>query len=213
MVDGPPLLPFGLARTGVKTPVAMAWSPCNPETAMPATRDDCLTCGIFVPHQQGVAFRDGRIIDLVCYLNGAATAHTPRPASVPANQRLVGVHVLVLDDAASTVDLLRAALEYCGAFVTTAENAIDGQAILQQVRPHVIVSDIAMPHDGLEMVRQLMLFAADTGVVIPAIAISAGSDGRDHLRKAGFAVFLPKPLDPFVLADIVAKLHEERRRT
>ena len=179
---------------------------------MAATRDDCLTCGILIPHQQGVVFRDGRILDLVCYLDGAATAHTPRPAFLPANQRLVGVHVLVLDDAASTVDLLRAALEYCGAFVTTAENAIEGQAVLQQVRPHVLVSDIAMPHDGLEMVRQVILFAAETGVVIPAVAISASADGRDHLRKAGFAAFVPKPLDLFVLADVVARLHEERRK-
>lgn len=180
---------------------------------MAATRDACLTCGNLVPHDQGVAFRDGRIIDLACYIDGAASTHAARPASVPANQKLLGVHVLVVDDTVSTVDLLRAALEYCGGFVTTADNALDGRAILQQVRPHVLVSDIAMPHDGLEVVRQVTLFAAETGVVIPAIAISAGSDGRDHLREAGFAAFLPKPLDPFVLADLVAKLHRERRRT
>jgi CheY-like chemotaxis protein len=120
---------------------------------------------------------------------------------------------LVLDDSNSGRDLLRAALEYSGAFVTTAENAIEGQAILREVRLHILVSDIAMPHDGLEMVRQVILFAAETGIVIPAVAISAGRDGRDHLREAGFAAFLPKPLDPFVLADVVAKLHQERRRT
>jgi len=180
---------------------------------MATTRDDCLTCGNLVPLDHGVAFRDGRIIDLVCYVDGAVGMHAARPALVPVNQRLLGVHVLVLDDNNNTLELLRMALEYSGAFVTTAANAIDGQAMLREVRPHVLVSDIAMPHDGLEMVRHVILFAAETGVVIPAVAISAGRDGRDHLREAGFAAFLPKPLDPFVLADVVAKLHQDRRRT
>jgi CheY-like chemotaxis protein len=38
------------------------------------------------------------------------------------------------------------------------------------------------------------------------------SGARDHLREAGFAAFLPKPFDPFVLADVVAQLHQGRRR-
>lgn len=179
---------------------------------MASTRDECLTCGNLVPHHQGVAFRDGRIIDLACYVDGAVSTHAARPA-VLANQRLLGVHVLVLDHSQNTLELLRSALEYSGAFVTTAEGALDGQAILREVQPHVLVTDIAMPHDGMEMVRQVMLFAKETGLVVPAVAISAGRDGRDHLREAGFAAFLPKPLDPFVLADVVAKLHQQRRRT
>src|SRR5690242_16116163 len=179
---------------------------------MASTRDDCLTCGKFVPQSHGVAFQDGRIIDLVCYLDGVPAAHVSRPASVPPNQKLLGVHVLVMDDSETTLELLRAALEYSGGFVTTAADAIEGKAMLREIHPHVLVTDIAMPHDGLEMVRQVIAFAAETRLVIPAVAISAGVDGRDHLREAGFAAFLPKPLDPFVLADVVAKFHRERRK-
>lgn len=179
---------------------------------MASIRDDCLTCGKLVPQNQGVAFQDGKLIDLVCYIDGLPAAQVSRPASVPANQKLLGVHVLVVDDRETTLELLRAALEYCGAFVTTAADATEGRAILRDIHPHVLVTDIAMPHDGLEMVREVIAFAAETGLVIPAVAISAGVDGREHLREAGFAAFLPKPLDPFVLADVVAKLHRERRR-
>jgi CheY-like chemotaxis protein len=178
---------------------------------MASTREDCLTCGKFVPQSHAVAFHDGRIIDLVCYIDGLPAAHVSRPASVPANKKLIGVHALVMDDSETTLELLRAALEYCGAFVTTAADATEGRAMLREIHPHVLVTDIAMPHDGLEMVRQVIVFAAETGLVIPAVAISAGADGREHLREAGFAAFLPKPLDPFVLADVVAKLHSERR--
>ncbi len=148
-------------------------------------------------------------MDLPCFLDGTPEKRTPG-ASVPQNQTLLGIHVLVVEDNDSTLDLLRAALEYSGAFVTTARDAAEGKAMLREVRPHVLVSDIAMPHDGLELVREVIRFAADTGVVIPAVAISAGLDGRDRLREAGFAAFIPKPLDPFVLAEVVATLAQER---
>jgi len=179
---------------------------------MATMRTACLTCGKLVPQNQGVAFRDGRILDLVCYVDGLAAAHASRPPLVPANQKLLGVHVMVMDDSETTLELLRAALEYSGAFVTTVTDVTEGKAMLREIHPHVLVTDIAVPHDGLEMVREVIAFAAETGLVIPAVAISAGADGREHLREAGFAAFLPKPLDPFVLADVVAKLHQERRR-
>lgn len=178
---------------------------------MASMRDNCLTCGKLVPRDQGVAFRDGRIIDLVCYVDGPPAARMSDPSSVPAHRKLLGVHVMIVDDSQTTLELLRAALEYTGAFVTTVGDASEGRAVLRAVRPHVLVSDIAMPHDGLELVRQVIVFAAETGHVIPAVAISGGADGREHLRDAGFAAFLPKPLDPLVLADVVAKLHQERR--
>ena len=179
---------------------------------MASTRDDCLTCGKPVPQNHGVAFQDGRIIDLSCYIDGLPAARVFRPASVPADQKLLGVHVLVMDDSETILELLRAALEYCGGFVTTIADATEGRAMLQDIHPHVLVTDIAMPHDGLEMVRQVITFAAETGLVIPAVAISAGADGREHLREAGFAAFLPKPFDPLLLADVVAKLDRERRK-
>ena len=182
---------------------------------MARTVDDrCLICGRLVLRHEGVAFRAGRVTDLQCFLDGPQQ-QSPRVTAVPANQRLLGVHVLIVDDNSSTVEILRAALEYSGGFVTTAPGANEGKATLREVRPHVLVSDLAMPHDGLEMVREVIVFAAETGLVIPAIAVSAGTHGRgrDHLRESGFAVFIPKPLDPFVLANVVAKLAEGRGQT
>jgi len=45
--------------------------------------------------------------------------------------------------------MLRVALEYCGALVTTAASAEEANRVLATLRPHVLVSDIAMPDDGL----------------------------------------------------------------
>jgi CheY-like chemotaxis protein len=182
---------------------------------MARTYDDaCFTCGRLVLREEGVAFRDGRIADLPCFVNGASEKHhiSPDASSVQPNQRLFGVYVLIVDDNNSTLEVVRAALEYSGAFVCTATDATEGKAMLREVHPHVIVSDIAMPNDGLEIVREVIMFATETGLVVPAVAISAGADGRDHLREAGFAAFIPKPLDPFVLADVVAKLAQGRKK-
>ena len=172
---------------------------------MAAPRDDCFVCGKFILHDQGVAFHGGTITDLACYLDGPATT-----GSLPPNQKLLGVHVFIVDDSEITRDLLRAAIECSGAFVTTAMDATEGKAMLRETRPHVLVSDIAMPNDGLEIVREVIRFAAETGLVIPAVAISGGRDGRDHLREAGFAAFIPKPFDPLVLTEVVAKLAQGR---
>ena len=172
---------------------------------MAPMREDCLVCGKLVPRAHGVAFRDGRIVDLFCFVDRADLG------SAPINQRLLGVHVLLVDDNESTLELFREALEYFGALVTTAD-ALDGEAILRHMSPHVLVTDIAMSYDGLDTVRQVRLFRDATGLAIPEVAISGSRHDRDRLRGAGFAAFLPKPLDPFVLADVVATLHHERRK-
>jgi CheY-like chemotaxis protein len=210
-IPSPPLLPPGLTRAGVKTPAVMAWNSCrNPGTAMAnGLNSPCVACGKLVRRDQGVASRDRGIFDLQCFLDGTPEKKTPE-VSVPPNQTLLGVHVFIVEDNDSSLELLRTAMEYSGAFVSTARDAAEGKAMLREIRPHVLVSDIAMPHDGLEMVREVIRFAADTGLIIPAVAISAGSDGREsQLLEAGFAAFIPKPLDPFVLAGVVAKLARE----
>jgi hypothetical protein len=61
---------------------------------------------------------------------------------------LDGVHVLVVEDTDDAREMLRIALEYCGALVWTAESAEKAKRILETLRPHVLVTDIAMPDDG-----------------------------------------------------------------
>ena len=65
-----------------------------------------------------------------------------------AHRDLEGVHVLVVEDTDDYRELLRMALEYCGALVTTAASAEEAKRILDSIRPHVLVSDIGMPEIG-----------------------------------------------------------------
>jgi CheY-like chemotaxis protein len=167
--------------------------------------ETCWSCGRLVLREEGVAFQDDRVADLGCFI-GHVPNRTAGQPSLPPNRILFGVHVLITEDGVSTAELLRAALEYSGGFVSTARNATEGKAVLRTLRPNVLVTDIAMPNNGLAMIREVIRFASDTGRTIPAVAISAVHDGRHHLRDAGYAAFLPKPIDPLVLATLVAKL-------
>jgi CheY-like chemotaxis protein len=94
-----------------------------------------------------------------------------------ALQELAGVHVLVVEDTDDSREILRLALEYCGALVTTAASAEEATRILENVRPHVLVSDIAMPDDGIELIREVMTVAETKGLHIPAIAVTAYRGG------------------------------------
>ena len=62
---------------------------------------------------------------------------------------LSGVHVLIVEDTPDSRELLRILFEYCGAEVRTAESAEEGKRLLDQERPDVMVSDIAMPDNVL----------------------------------------------------------------
>jgi PleD family two-component response regulator len=52
-----------------------------------------------------------------------------------ALQDLAGVDILVVEDTDDSREMLRMALEYCGALVTTAASAEEAKRILDSIRP------------------------------------------------------------------------------
>ena len=118
---------------------------------------------------------------------------------------LEGVHVLVVEDTDDSRELLRLALEHCGALVTAATSAADAKRVLETIRPHVMVSDIAMPDDGLELIREVKTISETKGLHILTIAITACRDRREELLAEGFAELVEKPLDPIRLCGIVRR--------
>src|SRR5258705_13968336 len=119
-----------------------------------------------------------------------------------ALQDLAGVHVLVVEDTDDSREVLKVVLEYCGALVTTAESAEKAKRILETLRPHVLVTDIAMPDDGLELIREVKAVARAQGLHIPTIAVTAYRGRREELLAEGFAALLAKPLDPIALCGV-----------
>ena len=122
-----------------------------------------------------------------------------------ALQELAGVHVLVVEDTDDSREMLRIALEYFGALVTTAESVEKAKRVLETLRPHVLVTDIAMPDDGLEMIREVKRLAEINDLHIPTIAVTAYRGRRQELLAEGFAELLEKPIDPLTLCGIVRR--------
>ena len=122
--------------------------------------------------------------------------------------RLDGVHVLVVDDEADARRVLVMLLERAGAVVTTADSARAAIEALHKAHPDVLVSDLGMPdQDGFDLIRQLRgdgHGARD----LPAVALTAFVQKDDaHLALlAGFQVHLPKPVDPYDLTSVIARL-------
>ena len=113
--------------------------------------------------------------------------------------------MLVVEDTDDSRELLRIALEYCGALVTTAESAEKAKQVLEILRPHVLVSDISMPDDGLELIREVKTVAQTKGLHIPAIAITAHRGRRTELLAEGFVELVEKPPDPIAFCQVVRR--------
>ena len=122
---------------------------------------------------------------------------------------LTDIHVLVVDDHVDTLELYSAALQLVGANVLTARTARDALTIIQTVRLHVIISDLAMPGQGGRwLVQQLRRLKHEQGGSTPTIAVTGyvSSDKPELAPGLGFEAFLTKPVDPFDLSRTVASL-------
>jgi CheY-like chemotaxis protein len=120
---------------------------------------------------------------------------------------LTGLSVLVVEDDPDTRELLCGVLTACGARALEACSVQDALTLLDQQRPHVIVSDLAMPaQDGYELVRSVRRMD-DARRSVPAIAITARARDADRsvALAAGFQAFLPKPFDVDELVELVLR--------
>ena len=127
----------------------------------------------------------------------------------PSGERLDGARVLVVEDDADTRELVATVLGQAGAAIFTASNARDGIAMASRVRPDVLVCDLAMPDlDGLTLVRKVKAWAAEAGVALPALALTADAraEDRDQAPGVGYDLYLTKPVEPSELVRAVAGL-------
>jgi len=131
---------------------------------------------------------------------------------VPAGRALVGltgVEVLVVDDDADSIELLREALTQAGATVRCARSAQEALEALRGGVPSVLLSDIAMPdEDGYALIRRIRNFPADCGGRVRAAALTAFAfpEDKEQALRAGFDDFLAKPIAPWELVEAVARL-------
>src|SRR5258706_3508050 len=140
---------------------------------------------------------------------GGATAAAAAAMTSSHNGDLKGLRVLVVDDAPDALEVITVILRRAKADVTTAPTAAEGRRLLQDLRPDVLISDIAMPdEDGFALIRSVRLLAPDLGGAIPAIALTAYAREEDRQKAlhAGFNAHLSKPVEPDELVCLIAQL-------
>jgi len=122
---------------------------------------------------------------------------------------LEGLKILIVDDEADTLDMLKVALEQYSAEVRTEGSVREALEALREWTPDLLVSDIGMPgEDGYDLIRQIRGLGTEYGKRIPAIALTAYSRSEDRIRvlSAGYQMHLAKPIDPTELATVLASL-------
>lgn len=137
-------------------------------------------------------------------INHDQIAQSNSPSSV-----LDGLHVLVVDDNADNLNLVKIIFEEYQAEVETAASVNEAIEVIEKWKPDILISDISMPEkDGYSLIRSIRIKEAEVGGFLPAVAIT-GCMFLENSRlafNAGFQMFIPKPFDSDELVEVVAKL-------
>jgi len=109
--------------------------------------------------------------------------------------------VLIADDNAANVRILRTRLAADGYEVVTAGDGEQALAVAHEAEPDLILLDIMMPKvDGIEVCRRLK--ARQNPSFVPIILVTAMADAKDIVAglEAGADEYLTKPVDHAALA-------------
>ena len=118
--------------------------------------------------------------------------------------------ILVVDDDAQIIRLLRSYLEEAGFAVLTARDGDEAMHVIQRERPDLIVLDLMLPgKDGLEITR---LLRGDSRLAaIPVLMLTARVEDADRILglELGADDYLTKPFNP---REVVARVRAILRR-
>jgi CRP-like cAMP-binding protein/DNA-binding response OmpR family regulator len=141
--------------------------------------------------------------------------HVDSPLSDSVETSLAGLHVLILEGAASHGEFV-SALERHGASVTPVVSSGDAIEALSSGAHDVFVADVSPDHGaGLEILGQVRTVPSFRCGAVPSVAI-AGRDregDRDVALAVGFAAVLAEPVEPEDLVATVAGCRRLRGHT
>lgn len=119
--------------------------------------------------------------------------------------------VLVIDDEATIVRLLRATLESNGYAVASCNHGREVLSILNDQRPDLVILDVAMPEmSGFEVLRSIRSSSQSPGV--PVIMLTARTGDLDKLQgfQNGGDDYVTKPFNP---DELLARISAVLRRS
>lgn len=109
----------------------------------------------------------------------------------------MAARILVIEDNAANLELVRYLLSYSGYAVLEARDGEQGVETALRERPDLIVCDLQMPLlDGYQVLARLRADAATTATVIVAVTAFSMPNDRQKVITAGFDGYLSKPIEP-----------------
>jgi two-component system cell cycle response regulator len=116
-----------------------------------------------------------------------------------------GEPILIVDDNAMNLKLMRVLLAGEGYAVRTATDAEEALSLLQDFRPRLILMDLQLPGmDGLTLTRRLKSDPVMQDTVIVALTAYAMKGDDAIALRAGCDGYITKPIDTRVLATTIS---------
>ena len=133
------------------------------------------------------------------------------PIQEPATEEdsLKDVRLLLVEDDADSLEMLKIMFEQHGFEVFAAVSAREALETLPNAKPHVLISDVGLPgEDGYELIAKVRKLSPAKGGLVPAVALTgyAGLQDRERALDAGFQEHLAKPVDIDELFQLVKNL-------
>ncbi len=111
--------------------------------------------------------------------------------------------ILVVDDEATLIRILKIRLSVAGYEVLTASSGQEALDAIRKGHPDLVFLDIIMPGmDGLDVLQRLR----STSPGLPVIASSAGAGLSEPSLDLGASCFIPKPFDVNSLVAEIGRL-------
>jgi two-component system phosphate regulon response regulator PhoB len=123
----------------------------------------------------------------------------------------MSAHILIVEDEAALVELLRYNLEKEGYRVSVAVDGEEGLTAVEEAKPDLIILDWMLPLvSGLEVCRQIRRKGATRST--PIIMLTARSEETDRVRglEIGADDYITKPFSP---SELMARVRAVLRRS
>jgi CheY-like chemotaxis protein len=115
--------------------------------------------------------------------------------------------ILVVDDSAANLKLLRVLLLAEGFRVSTAANAADALAQVAATLPDLVLTDVQLPDlNGLDLARRLKADPRSAAVPVVAVTAYAMSGDKEKALEAGCDAYVSKPIDTRALPGLLRSL-------
>ena len=118
--------------------------------------------------------------------------------------------VILIDDEATSLQILSFSLVKKGFEVITAQDGAEGLFLINNHRPALIILDVHMPNvDGYKLVRDIQ--ADEELKKIPVMIVTADEKLEERFKLIGIQYYFKKPYNMTEILQAIDELLKERR--